>query len=218
MCRPNGCLASIRTSLGAPPPLNSGARSKQSKTRAQKRAAGTKECCLMSAMSKRTRAERELAEQLRPSCAQPMDGCACGEGAAIRTVSASAAAAGMPIDAARASRHRAGNGCGTCYEASSKDSRTRWRSRPPTWHASPIASEESCAGRASRAGTLSNTSSFTTAVGGTSIKCRCRRRSIRSSNGWSPRRGCGTRVPRMSGPTCAAMRRFSRRNVRRCVV
>src|SRR5262245_3629180 len=48
--------------------------------------------------------------------------CACGEGAAIRTVSASAAAAGMPIDAARASRHRAGNGCGTCYEASSKDS------------------------------------------------------------------------------------------------
>src|SRR5262249_60866465 len=62
-----------------------------------------KECCLMSAMSKRIRAERELAEQLRPSCAQPMDGCACGEGAAIRTVSASAAAAGMPIDAA----HRA---------------------------------------------------------------------------------------------------------------
>ena len=90
--------------------------------------------------------------------------------------------------------------------------------KAPTWHASPIASEESCAGRASRAGTLSNTSSFTTAVGGTSIKCRCRRRSIRSSNGWSPRRGCGTRVPRMSGPTCAAMRRFSRRNVRRCVV
>src|SRR5262249_490304 len=32
--------------------------------RAQKRAAGTKECCLMSAVSKRTRA-RELAEQLR---------------------------------------------------------------------------------------------------------------------------------------------------------
>src|SRR5262249_3989351 len=76
---------------------------KKAKPRAQKRAAGTKECCLMSAMSKRTRAERELAEQLRPSCAQPMDGCACGEGAAIRTVSASAAAAGMPIDAA----HRA---------------------------------------------------------------------------------------------------------------
>src|SRR5262249_33016401 len=32
MCRPNGCLASTETSLGAPPPLNSGARSKESKT------------------------------------------------------------------------------------------------------------------------------------------------------------------------------------------
>src|SRR5439155_20245612 len=46
-CRPNGCLASTRTSLGAPPPLIGGKRSESFKTRAQKRAAGTRRCCLV---------------------------------------------------------------------------------------------------------------------------------------------------------------------------
>src|SRR5258707_14690899 len=42
-CRPNGCLASIRTSLGAPPPLNPGERSERSKPRAQKTRRGNEE-------------------------------------------------------------------------------------------------------------------------------------------------------------------------------
>src|SRR5436305_5975044 len=40
-CRPNGCLASTRTSLGAPPPLIGASEAKVSKPGRRKRAAGT---------------------------------------------------------------------------------------------------------------------------------------------------------------------------------
>src|SRR5437660_7445537 len=41
-CRPNGCLASTRTSLGAPPPFDRGREAKVSKPERKKRAAGTR--------------------------------------------------------------------------------------------------------------------------------------------------------------------------------
>ena len=41
-CRPNGCLASTRTTLGAPPPFDRGARSEKAKPGRRKRAAGTR--------------------------------------------------------------------------------------------------------------------------------------------------------------------------------
>src|SRR5947207_7142404 len=46
-CRPNGCLASTRTSLGAPPPLHRGSEAKVSNPGRKKRAAGTRRCCLV---------------------------------------------------------------------------------------------------------------------------------------------------------------------------
>src|SRR5262249_5299398 len=65
--RPNGCLASIRTSLGAPPPLDSGARSKGNKTRAQKRAAERRNmCCLTSEYDWRMRFSAEPRPRASP--------------------------------------------------------------------------------------------------------------------------------------------------------
>src|SRR5207249_2314658 len=52
-CRPHGCLASTRTTLGAPPTPSGGCVKRQSKTRAQKRAAGTRRCCLVLTLSPR---------------------------------------------------------------------------------------------------------------------------------------------------------------------
>src|SRR5947209_7758994 len=52
-CRPNGCLASTRTSLGAPPPLIGGSEAKVSKPGRRKRAAGTRRCCLVLRLSVR---------------------------------------------------------------------------------------------------------------------------------------------------------------------
>src|SRR5436305_5874912 len=57
-CRPNGCLASTRTSLGAPPPLIGG--SEASKPGRRKRAAGTEEVLLgAKAFSSSFRASRD---------------------------------------------------------------------------------------------------------------------------------------------------------------
>jgi len=52
-CRPNGCLASTRTSLGAPPPLHRGSEAKVSNPGRKKRAAGTRRCCLVLTLSAR---------------------------------------------------------------------------------------------------------------------------------------------------------------------
>jgi hypothetical protein len=43
-CRPNGCLASIRTSLGAPPPRIRVSEATKAKPGRKKRAAGTERC------------------------------------------------------------------------------------------------------------------------------------------------------------------------------
>ena len=48
MRTPHGCLASTRTSLGAPPPLDRGDAKRQNKTRAQKTRRGNGTCCLKS--------------------------------------------------------------------------------------------------------------------------------------------------------------------------
>src|SRR6266436_3338474 len=45
-CRPNGCLASTRTTLGAPPPFDRGARSESFKTRAQETRRGNEKGCV----------------------------------------------------------------------------------------------------------------------------------------------------------------------------
>jgi hypothetical protein len=79
--------------------------------------------------------------------------------------------------------------------------------------ACPVSAGPADASRASRAGTLSNSCSFTTALGGASIKCPCRRRSIRGSSGWSPCRGCAERLApmralrRMAMPTSSSRSR-----------
>ena len=52
-CRPNGCLASTRTSLGAPPPLFRVSEAKKEKPGRKKCAAGTRRCCLVLTLSVR---------------------------------------------------------------------------------------------------------------------------------------------------------------------
>ena len=86
------------------------------------------------------------------------------------------------------------------------------RSRPQTARGWAIGRAGPCAGRF-RAGTRSSSLSSTTAPGCAPIRCRSARRSSSHSSRWPPRGGCAMRCL----PRGAPMRKLSRRGTRRCV-
>jgi hypothetical protein len=168
----------------------------------------------MNAKSRRTRAEKKLAEQLAPALREAHERLRlwgrCGDTNCQRERTccgdADQCGARLAPESWPWLRHvLKGILAGASHEAAVKAANLARL---------PIAREESSAGRASRAGTLSNSCSFTTALGGASIKCRCRRRSIRGSSGWSPCRGCAERLAPMQGSKRGLVREVTRTAMR----